>query len=369
MPAPAGPVRNPTSLAVVRERERSRVQLLLASAIDLLVAEWIDNEGYQITSATARTVAEGIGDAVLLAMDGGAPRVTELPPWVASQRLVGRLRSAWLAAATAGATPSVASTLDVMRGFDAVERAVDDDCTQRFVGRLSGPDAARLVVEMAHDMRSALGSILFLAETVRSGSSGPVSPIQQRQLGLIYSAALGLSGIMNDVVDLARGAARILDASPVAFALPEVVASVLAVVRPTAEEKGLELVVTLPDVGTRIGQPAAINRILLNLVSNALKFTESGTVRLDIARGDGVHLVFRVSDTGRGMPPAVVASLFEAFRSRGEDGDEYFSGAGLGLAMCQAMLTRMGSELAVSSVEGHGTTFAFTLSLPFATLI
>lgn len=367
--APSATARVQPSVPTAAATDAVRVQALLATASDAVVTTWRQDDGYQLTPAVVAPVVQQVTQRVLEALDRPHVAASDLPPWVNAQALIGRLRSAYLEAAMAGPSPSLAMTLQVMVAFDRVQRAIDDDCTQRFVGRLSGPDAARLVVELAHDMRSAMGSILFLSETVKGGASGPVTATQQRQLGLIYSAALGLSGIINDVVDLARGATRLLDQPPVAFQLSEVVSSLLAVVRPTAEEKGLELAVSLPDVGTRVGQPAVLGRVLLNLVSNALKFTESGTVRLDIERGEGTNLVFRVSDTGRGMPPAVLANLFDAFRARGGVGDEYFSGAGLGLAMCRTLLTRMGSELDVVSLEGHGTTFAFTLRMPFATLI
>jgi signal transduction histidine kinase len=347
----------------------SRARLLLAAAIDGLLQEWRPDDGYQLSAPAVRQASSAVADVVCACAYGRHVTVDALPPWVSSHRLVRRLRAHWVARLAPEDEADGPFLVRLVRAFDVVERLIDEQCAQRFIGRLSGPDAARLVVEMAHDMRSAMGSILFLSETVRSGASGPVTPVQQRQLGLIYSAALGLSGLVNDVVDLARGAQRLLDQPPVAFQLQEVVAGLVAVVRPTAEEKGLELQVHLPDIGMRQGLPVALGRVLLNLLSNALKFTEAGTVRLDVTRGDGTELQFRVADTGRGMSVAVQQRIFDAFRARDAEGDEYFSGAGLGLAMCQTLLTRMGSRLEVESEEGRGTTFAFRLRLPFASLL
>jgi signal transduction histidine kinase len=347
----------------------ARAHLLFGEAVEGLVAAWRPHEGYQLSANAIRQASAAVAEVVCASAYGRTAAADGLPPWVSTHKLVRRLRERWMDVLQAEDEADGPFIARIVRAFDVVERLIDEHCAQRFIGRLSGPDAARLVVEMAHDMRSAMGSILFLSETVRSGASGPVTAVQQRQLGLIYSAALGLSGLVNDVVDLARGAQRLLDQPPVAFQLQEVVASLVGVVRPTAEEKGLALVVNLPDIGSRLGLPVALGRVLLNLLSNALKFTEVGTVRLDVTRGDGTELHFRVADTGRGMSPAVQERLFDAFRARDAEGDEYFSGAGLGLAMCQTLLTRMGSRLEVTSVEGRGTTFAFTMRLPFASLL
>jgi signal transduction histidine kinase len=97
---------------------------------------------------------------------------------------------------------------EVVRLFGAIEqvaRALEPDWAQYFSDRLSGPDGLELVVEVAHDLRSPLTSILFLAETIQRGRSGPLTPVQERQLGLIYSAAFGLSSVASDVIELARG--------------------------------------------------------------------------------------------------------------------------------------------------------------------
>src|SRR6185437_4351160 len=93
---------------------------------------------------------------------------------------------------------------------------------ERFARRLAGPDALELIIEVAHDMRSPLGSILFLAERLRSMQSGPLTPVQERQIGLIYSAAFGLSALAGDVIELARGGEGLVHQRPVPFSVADV---------------------------------------------------------------------------------------------------------------------------------------------------
>jgi signal transduction histidine kinase len=232
---------------------------------------------------------------------------------------------------------------------------------------MSGPDGLELVVEVAHDLRSPLTSILFLAETLLRGRSGPVTALQERQLGLIYSAAFGLSSVASDVVELVRGRDRLADLEPMPFSLSDIFESVRDIVRPIAEEKGLEVRLTLPARPFRMGHPVALNRVLLNLVTNALKFTDEGTVELAAIERDP-QVEFSVRDTGRGIPPQAMALLFEPFRRRQREGEYAFSGSGLGLSICRKFVEAMGSQLEVQTELGKGTRFHFALQLPSAEL-
>src|SRR2546427_3084970 len=106
---------------------------------------------------------------------------------------------------------------------------------------LAGPNGQELVVEMAHDLRSPLTAILFLAESLQNAENGPVTESQRRQLGLIYSAALGLCATASDVLELARGGDRLLERGPLPFSIVEILNSVRGMVLPLAEEKRLEV--------------------------------------------------------------------------------------------------------------------------------
>jgi len=252
----------------------------------------------------------------------------------------------------------------VLRAFERVQEALDLDAAHRFAARLMGHDAQQLVVEMAHDMRSPLGSILILAERLRAGAGGEVAPIQQRQLGLIYSAAFGLSALAGDVIELARGGTNLMDQQPIAFSVSDVLQSIFDILRPMAEEKRLEMRCTGPSADVRVGHPAALNRVLLNLATNAIKFTNTGSVEVSCRELDRARVEFSVKDTGRGIPTHVLSNLFEAFRQRQVPGDYAFSSAGLGLSICQKLIHAMGGELMVETELERGTRFHFTLTLP-----
>lgn len=232
-----------------------------------------------------------------------------------------------------------------------------------FTERLSSPDALRAVVEMAHDMRSPLGSILFLVDTIRRGQSGSVTQVQERQLGLVYGAALGLSTLASDVVDAINGD-RLVDGQRTPFSITEVLLGVCAIVRPLAEEKNLALNTTFPQVDGRLGYPSALSRVLLNLTTNALRYTERGSVSVGCTEHTPTLVEFWIEDTGRGIPDNVLAMLFDGFRP-GSVGIR-FSSAGLGLAICRNLLEKMGSALLVDTAVEEGTRFSFRIELPSA---
>jgi signal transduction histidine kinase len=226
---------------------------------------------------------------------------------------------------------------------------------------MRGPDAFELLVEVAHDFRSPLTSILFLAEALRDGHSGPVTDVQREQLGLIYSAALGLASIASDVMDLAREQKDLIDADAQPFAVSEVFASVERMVRPIVEEKGLELRVGVPNRLQARGHPHALGRVLLNLTTNALKFTDEGWVEIGVQPVPHGRLEYYVQDTGRGMTAAQQGNLFKPFQERVGNGrsGRYFSGAGIGLSIARRLLVSMGSDLEVESSPGNGSRFSF----------
>jgi signal transduction histidine kinase len=300
------------------------------------------------------------------AADGRPLQVTGLPPTLAARRMLDLLRRGMVTRLEAAPSPILSGPelLALFSAFERVQEALDRDAAQRFTSRLSGTDGTQLVVEVAHDMRSPLGAILFLAERLRSSQSGPVSPIQERQLGLVYSAAFGLSSLASDVIELARGGDRLVDHDPIPFSVSELLQAVRDILQPVAEEKGLALRLTPPETDSRIGYPAALNRVLLNLTTNALKFTATGSVDVVCRQVSRTAVEFSVRDTGRGIPAPVLDTLFDAFRRRQRPGDYTFSSAGLGLSICQKLVRAMGGEMKVETEVDRGTRFYFELDLP-----
>ena len=227
------------------------------------------------------------------------------------------------------------------------------------------PDALPLLVGITHDLRSPLSSMLVLIERLRAGHAGPVTPLQEKQLGLLYSAAFGVASLTNDALDIARGTARDVTCAPAApFSVNAVWREVRALVQPIAEEKQLVLRWSGLAHDTRVGHAAALHRVLLNLVTNALKFTTSGSVTVCAEVLVNGQVQFRISDTGDGLPETVRAQLQ---RTGTAEGVGYVSSTGLGLAMCQQMLGAMGSQLEDFTAEtGRGCSLGFTIDLPAA---
>ncbi|MBX6364266.1 MAG: HAMP domain-containing histidine kinase [Gemmatimonadetes bacterium] len=297
-------------------------------------------------------------DAPDLAARVEAQPAATLATW---RRLLDLLRAELLGAPGDDAPASI---LERLRQLERARVAIEGAPTFDAAGILAGPFGLDLIIEIAHDLRSPLTSILFLADTLRLGHSGEVNEIQRRQLGIIYSAALGLAGTASDLIELAHRGDRLADGEPTPFSVAHLLDSVRQVAQPMAEEKGLELRIRSAEPDQRVGHPAAIRRILLNLTTNALKFTDEGFVDIHAhARGTDT-IVFSVRDSGRGIEPDELETLFQPFRLPSQGDGHYFSGAGLGLAICRRLVRALGAELHVESTPGRGTRFHFELALP-----
>jgi signal transduction histidine kinase len=339
---------------------------VIAAAQDVC-AEWSHTEHGATSAADVRVTVTALTECVRQACSGDPTTFPALPPFVPVRRALELLRRAFLERVESpevGSVVDAGSVLDIIKAMERVQDALDDDAAHRFAARLSGEDAQQLVVEMAHDMRSPLGSILILAERLRYGSGGTLTPIQERQLGLVYSAAFGLSALAGDVIELARGGTTLMDQPPMPFLVSDVLQSIMDILRPMAEEKRLIVRCVGPEADLRVGYQAALNRVLLNLATNAIKFTNVGTVDVVCKQLDRSRVEFSVKDTGRGIPTHVMSNLFEAFRQRQITGDYAFSSAGLGLSICKKLIVAMGGELGVDTELEKGTRFHFVLDLP-----
>jgi signal transduction histidine kinase len=200
---------------------------------------------------------------------------------------------------------------------------------------------------------------MFLAEAMQLGHSGPINDTQRRQLGLIRSAALCLCAAASDVLELSRGGESLTDREPTPFSISDVFHSVRDLARPLAEEKGLDLRFLAPELEERIGHSRAVARVLLNLTTNALKFTERGFVEVAAREIGDSRIEFSVRDTGPGLD----AEGYQPFRTTPTARPD-FSSSGLGLAICNKLVTAMASRLEVMPHPDGGTKFTFQLELP-----
>lgn len=282
------------------------------------------------------------------------------PPLIARE-YVSILRANFLAELAAAPGLDARELVRAFRMLDEAEDAWKRTDRGKFISRLTGSDCADAVVAIAHDIRSPLTSILLLVDSLRRAEKGQGNPIRERQLGLIYSATFGLSTTVENLIDAARG--DIVQGEALPFSIAETMHAVRAIVLPTCEEKGIPLVMHFPEHDTRIGHASAIQQALLNLVSNALRYTDAGSVTMGGTETSSERVEFRVEDTGPGIPEEVLGRLAYGFPPEGVK--LRFSSAGLGLAIVRTLIEAMGGILEIDT-SSKGTQFSFILELPRA---
>jgi signal transduction histidine kinase len=253
--------------------------------------------------------------------------------------------------------------LAVLRDLEGVRRLSLPREAHEFSSRLTDPDGFELLVEVAHDLRSPLTSITFMAETLRAGYSGDLTDLQKDQLGLIWSAAFGMMSVFSDLMDLAKERANMFEDAPGPFSISGVFEELRQMVEPMVVVKGIELRMRPPLHEKVTGYRMALFRVLLNLTTNAIKFTEEGFVEVSAKTLDRDLVEFSVRDTGRAISEEAQETLFEPFKKARDRRGYFFSGSGLGLSIARRYLRAMGSELSFETRPGWGTRFHFELQL------
>jgi PAS domain S-box-containing protein len=215
---------------------------------------------------------------------------------------------------------------------------------------------------MSHEIRTPLNGVLGMAQAM---AMDMLSPDQRKRLDVIQRSGETLLAILNDVLDLSKIEAGKLDLELGEIDIDELVQGVHSVFAPLAGAKGCDFVLALDPSAAGIyrGDPTRVRQILYNLVSNGLKFTEAGEVRLDV-RSTPEGLKFEVRDTGIGISPEHMASLFQKFEQGDASTTRRFGGTGLGLAICRELATLMGGSIRASSELGKGSVFTVALDLP-----
>jgi signal transduction histidine kinase len=222
---------------------------------------------------------------------------------------------------------------------------------------------SRFLSSMSHEIRTPMNAILGMADILRES---PLTAEQDNYAQVIRTAGESLLDILNDLLDLARIEAGHATLDQARFSLAEIVDKACAVIEPRAAAKSLEFICTLaPDVPDRLaGDPSRLRQVLVNLLGNAVKFTESGTVRLEVTRAPGrdggVAAQFSVSDTGPGIPADKLATIFDAFTQANSTTTRRHGGTGLGLAISKRIVHMMGGRIWAESSPGQGSTFHFT---------
>ena len=229
---------------------------------------------------------------------------------------------------------------------------------------LAGLDGFDFLIEFVHDMRSPLNSLQMLADRLQRGWSGPLNELQLRQLRLMYAATHALTTVTTNALQLTHACTQLEEPEARPFSVMRLLSEVQDIVGALAIQKGLEVNFIPPKTDRRLGHPIELQRILLNLVTNALKFTRAGSVTVSATDQEQNRLEFAVQDTGPGILPDAQGTLFQPFHRSRDGGPATFSATGLGLAITQRLVRTLGGRLQYETAVGKGTRFYFVLDLP-----
>ncbi len=322
---------------------------LLAAMVLILLGQLLTI--YLISSLLLRPLEQ----AVAFATNLGHGRFSE-------RLVVVRQKEAHRLAAALNAT---ADSLDIHR--KETDQALEDLHQAAMAATEASRTKSQFLANMSHEIRTPMNAIIGFSELA---VGDPGVPNRTREyLGKIKNSAEGLLQIINDILDLSKIEAGKVELEKIPFSIHDVFSVVEQITAPKAAEKNLSLLFHFePEVGRKLmGDPTKLRQILLNLISNAIKFTAYGTVKLSASLEelhDGrARLSFEVKDSGIGMTPEQIHKIFDPFTQADSSTTRKYGGTGLGLSITKNLVDLMGGSLEVDSVPGLGSTFRF--SLPF----
>jgi signal transduction histidine kinase len=221
---------------------------------------------------------------------------------------------------------------------------------------------SRFLSYMSHEFRTPLGSILSMTRMLADEMDGPLAEEQHRQVAFVAGAARELSDMVDDLLDLAKIEAGRITISPAWFELMDLFAALRGMFRPIVDGAAADLVFDAPvDVPRLYTDDKKLAQILRNFISNALKFTPRGEVRVSATMDDADHVRFAVKDTGIGIPEDLQGVLFEDFSQIDSPLQKRVRGSGLGLSLCRQFAQLLGGHVGLVSETGVGSTFHVVL--------
>lgn len=263
-----------------------------------------------------------------------------------------------------GADGEVAEWVGLHTDISDRKRAEDELAAARDAAEAANTAKSQFIANMSHELRTPLSAIIGYAELLKEevGDMGPAGEPAAQDLDKIEGSARHLLQLINGVLDISKIEAGKMEVDAEAFDVRQMVADVENTISSLVGKKGNRLEIAYAgEPGAMFSDQVKLRQCLLNLLSNAAKFTEGGLIRLSVAR-DGDRVAFEVTDTGIGMTPEQAGRLFERFAQADSSTTRRFGGTGLGLAITKAFAGMLGGAISVRSEPGRGT--AFRLDLP-----
>ena len=223
---------------------------------------------------------------------------------------------------------------------------------------------SQFLASMSHELRTPLNAILGFNEMMLDGLYGELPGDLKEPLDEMQKSGQLLLRLINNVLDLAKIEAGRMELALADYSAHDIVENVRATLRPLAESKGLALGTSVPaDLPLGYGDPGRLTQCLMNLVGNSLKFTKEGQVNVGVELDGGTQLRYRVTDTGIGIPPDKIGSLFTEFKQTDATIASEYGGTGLGLSITKKFVEMHGGRIWVESVQGEGSAFIFEIPL------
>ncbi|MDP1545366.1 MAG: response regulator [Anaerolineales bacterium] len=255
----------------------------------------------------------------------------------------------------------VAVAIDNARSFELSQQAVRE---MREIDRLK----SQFLANMSHELRTPLNSIIGFSRVILKGIDGPVSELQQQDLTAIYNSGQHLLGLINDILDLAKIEAGKMELAFDEVNISDVVGSVLSTMTGLIKDKSIQMKSIIePNLPTVRADTIRVRQVMINLLSNAAKFTDEGDINVRVALQTGLtsrrEIRVSVTDTGPGISEQDQKKLFQPFSQVDDSPTRKTGGTGLGLSICQQLINMHGGQIWVESETGKGSTFHFTLPL------